>query len=70
MRRTLAALVLAAGATTVTAAPAAATCMQFEYPGDVYVVHCAPPGGPVTTYVCQGDVCVPLPSAGGGGGQP
>ena len=69
MRRPLATLALAVTAAGLYATPAAATCVEFGRPGGVRVVHCAPPGGPVTTYVCHGDVCVPLPSAGGGGGH-
>jgi hypothetical protein len=69
MRRTLAVLAVAAAVLTGLATPAAATCMQFDYPGGVRVVYCSAPGGPVTTYVCYRDTCVPLPSAGGGGGH-
>ena len=53
-------LLLALGAGLFAATPASATCMEtFNDPKTgIRMGSCAPPGGPVTSYVCVRDVCV------------
>lgn len=59
MRRRLAVLTITAAAVGAAfAAPASATCMETFNRYGVRMGSCAPPGGPVTSYVCYHDTCV------------
>lgn len=50
---------LGAIASAFVAGPASATCMDHVDKAGVRIYSCAPPGGPVTMYVCVHDTCVP-----------
>jgi len=62
MRRlVMSALGIAVVVGTFAVAPAHATCMEHvDVRGVVRVYSCAPPGGPVSTYLCVRDTCYPI----------